>query len=104
MEEGLHDLNQSYELDPYNPYYLRNLGIYYQERGDYQKALELFLESKSLDNYTYNIDALIIETRKYVNQKAYWQDLRLVLCEILKIQMPKNPNIWLSLRQFKFIL
>lgn len=69
MEEGLHDLNQSYELDPYNPYYFRNLGIYYQERGDYQKALELFLESKSLDNYTYNIDALIIETRKYVNQK-----------------------------------
>jgi Tfp pilus assembly protein PilF len=69
IEEGLHDLNLSFELDPYNSYYFRNLGIYHHDKGEYGKALKLFLKSRSLDRYTHNIDLLIAEAKDYLSRK-----------------------------------
>lgn len=70
IEEGLHDLSLSFELDPYNSYYFRNLGIYHQDKGEYGKALKLFLKSKSLDRCTHNIDLLIAEAKEYLSRKV----------------------------------
>ncbi|WP_338375576.1 tetratricopeptide repeat protein [uncultured Flavobacterium sp.] len=62
IDEGLADIEKSTELDENNSYIYRNLGIYYFDLGEIDKARELFLKSKTLDKETYKIDDLIDST------------------------------------------
>ena len=62
--EGLIDINKSIKLDEKNSYSYRNLGIYHFDIGEIEKARELFLKSKELDEDTHMIDELILSTEK----------------------------------------
>ncbi|MEZ5031919.1 MAG: tetratricopeptide repeat protein [Saprospiraceae bacterium] len=59
IEEGLEDINYSFKLDENNSYNYRNLGIYHLDKGEYSKALKLFVKAKEFDNTTHMIDQLI---------------------------------------------
>lgn len=64
VTEGLLDIENSIKLDENNSYSYRNLGIYHFDIGEINKARELFLKSKKLDNETHMIDELILSTEK----------------------------------------
>ncbi|MDR6562854.1 MULTISPECIES: tetratricopeptide repeat protein [unclassified Arcicella] len=66
IEEGLEDINYSFKLDEKNSYNYRSLGIYYLDKGEYFQALELFQKAKELDNSTYMIDKLIVDTKEHI--------------------------------------
>jgi tetratricopeptide (TPR) repeat protein len=59
VDEGLEDIHYSLKLDKDNSYGYRNLGIYYFDKGEYVKALELFIKAKEMDDTTHMIDELI---------------------------------------------
>ncbi|NIF06595.1 hypothetical protein F3J23_14190 [Chryseobacterium sp. Tr-659] len=58
-EEGLKDIEDSLKLDPENSDAHKNLGIYHMKKMDYEKALDLFLYARQLDESTYQINELI---------------------------------------------
>uniref|UniRef100_UPI00404AA528 tetratricopeptide repeat protein n=1 Tax=Flavobacterium sp. TaxID=239 RepID=UPI00404AA528 len=62
ISEGLIDIENSIEMDENNAYAYRNLGIYHFELGEIEKANELFLKAKKLDDSTHLIDELILST------------------------------------------
>lgn len=64
VEEGLEDINYSLKLDENNSYGYRNLGIYHLDKGEYTKALALFIKAKELDSTTHMIDELINNTNR----------------------------------------
>ena len=63
-EEGLEDINYSLKLDENNSHGYRNLGIYHLDKGEYSKALDLFIKAKELDSTTEMIDELIVQASK----------------------------------------
>ncbi len=61
--EGLQDIKHSSDLDQNNAYSYKNLGIYHFDRGEFDKALQLFISAKELDNMTHMIDELLQATK-----------------------------------------
>lgn len=59
LEEGWQDVKTSLEIDPENSHAYKNLGIYYFEKQEYSKALELFKKAKKIDEDTDEINELI---------------------------------------------
>ena len=47
-DEGLQDINHSFEIDPNNSYGYRNLGIYHFDKGEFGEALQLFTRQRNL--------------------------------------------------------
>ncbi len=68
-KEGLKDIQTSMEIDKENSYAYRNLGIYQFDKGNLQKALELFKKSYMLDEDTDLINELINKTEQLLQSK-----------------------------------
>lgn len=60
-DEGLKDIDDSLKIEENNSYAYRNLGIYHFDKGEKEKALELFMKAKELDPLTEMVDELISE-------------------------------------------
>ena len=52
LDEGLKDLQISFELDGKHPYMFRNLGIYHFEKGEFAEAIARFEKVAELDKDT----------------------------------------------------
>jgi tetratricopeptide (TPR) repeat protein len=67
-EDGLSDINHSFQLDAENAYAHRNLGVYYFENKKYIKALASFEKAKLIDDSTHQIDRYIADTILEINK------------------------------------
>lgn len=69
VKEGSEDIIYSLQLDAQNAYGCRSLGIYYFDVGDYERSLESFIKAKEADSTTYQIDELISEASRQIQNK-----------------------------------
>lgn len=58
-QDAMEDLKTSYVLNPGNPYYYRNMGIYCFDKEEFSDALILFEKAKEKDPDTHKIDYYI---------------------------------------------
>ncbi|HEY4147847.1 MAG TPA: tetratricopeptide repeat protein [Chitinophagaceae bacterium] len=61
LEDGLADVNHSLTLAPSDADAYRNLGLYYQKKKDFGKAIELFEKAKVMDAETPLVDQYLAE-------------------------------------------
>ena len=63
-KDGLDDIKKSMQLDDNNSYAYKNLGIYHMEKGEFERAMELFHKAREIDPKTHGLIGLIEDTEK----------------------------------------
>ena len=64
LEDGLQDVQQALQLDETISEAYRNLGFYYMERRDLDRAFELFDKAKSMEPEMELIDGYLVEIKQ----------------------------------------